>query len=444
MLSKRSVAYVTAAVFALTALLGGCGGQSTPSEGGSGQGEEVSIVFWSAPNPTQEKFWTTMAEKYMAEHPEVKIEVAPIPESPSSEAGILTALTSGTKLTASENVFVGFGAQLVDSDQVVPLDTMPGYDELVKSRKMEELVEGWKFGDGHQYIFPLYVNAMLFSWRMDLLKELGYNEPPRTYSEMIEAGEKLQAKYPDKYLWARRELIDPSKWWERWFDFFALYYAASDGAPFLTNKEVTADRDSAVGVAAFIKEMNDKGLLLTAEATDPFETGLTLWGVQGPWVLPTWAERFPELKVGDQIVLTPPPVPDNFPAGKTPKTFADAKGVVIYKNASPEEQQAAWEFIKWVLSNPENDATWMEMTGLPPARGDLTSNAAFTSYFEANPALKAFADAVPTAVPPVMSEKFTDLQTQMTEEMMIPLINGTKTPEQAFEAVKAGWEAMLK
>lgn len=443
MFKQRKVALIATAAVAITALLGGCGGSQSADNGSSG-GDEVSIVFWAAPNPPQEKFWNTMAEKYMEEHPNVKIEVSAIPESPSSEAGILTALSSGTKLTASENVFVGFGSQLVNSEQVVPLDEMPGYDELVSSRQMKELMEGWKFSDGHQYIFPLYVNPMLYSWRMDLLQELGYTQPPRTYSEVIEAGEKLKAAHPDKYLWARKELVDPEKWWERWYDFFAFYYAASDGQAFLTDNEVTADRDAAVGVAKFIKDLNDKGLLLTDEATNPFETGLTMWAVQGPWVLPTWSEQFPELKVGENVVLTAPPVPDNFPASKAPKTFADAKGVVIYKSATEEEQQAAWDFIKWVLSNTENDLTWMEMTGLMSARGDLSTNETFTSYFEKNPALKTFAEAIPTAVPPVKSEQYSDLQTQMTEEMMIPLINGAKTPEQAFDDVKAGWEEMLK
>lgn len=431
-----------AAALALTLVLGGCGGRSKPPEGGSG--DQVSIVFWSAPNPTQEQFWKTMADKYMEEHPNVKIEVAPIPESPSSEAGILTALSSGQKLTASENIFVGFGAQLVESEALVPLDTLPGYQDLIKARKAEELVEGWKFADGHQYILPIYSNAMLCAWRMDILKELGFNEPPRTYSEILAVGEKLKAQYPDKYLWARKELIDPQKWWERWFDFFTFYYAASDGTPFLTENKVTADKDAAVAVLQFIKDLNDKGLLLTAEATDPFETGLTIWAVVGPWQLPYWAEKFPELKIGENVVFTPPPVPDNFPEGKTPKTFADAKGIVIYKHATEAEQQAVWDFIKWVLSNPENDATWLEMTGLTPARGDLTANEAFKQYFEQNAGLKVYADAVPTAVPPIMRKEFTDLQNNMTEVMMIPLINGTVTPEQAFEAVKTSWENMLK
>ncbi|MDI3316260.1 MAG: extracellular solute-binding protein [Bacillota bacterium] len=402
------------------------------------------MVFWSAPNPTQEKFWRTMAQEYMKDHPGVQVDVSPMPESPSSEAGILTALASGTKLTASENVFVGFGAQLVKSQAIVPLDTLQGYSDLIRSRKAEQLVAGWKFPDGHQYILPLYSNAMLYAWRMDILKQLGYQEPPRTYGEILALGQKLKSKYPDKYVLARKVLVDPNSWWERWFDFFTLYDAASDGAPFLNGTEVVADRAAVTKVMSFYKELDDKGYLLTKDATDPFETGLAVWNVVGPWTLPYWKEKYPELKVGDNVVLTPPPVPDDFPAGKTPKTFADSKGVVIYRNASPAEQQAAWEFIKWVLSDPRHDLTWLEMTGLPPARGDLTTDPVFRQYLAQNPGLAQYAGAVPTGVPPIQNEKFADLYTLMGERLMVPVLTGRKSPALAFDDMKAAWAEVLK
>lgn len=443
MFNGRTIRSCLSVVVLLALVLSGCGGSKQEGGAASGQGDKVSIVFWSAPNPTQEKFWRTMAEEYMQSHPNVQIEVAPIPESPSSEAGILTALSSGSKLTASENIFVGFGAQLVNSEAVVPLDTLPGYDELIQARKAEAIVADWKYPDGHQYILPLYSNAMLFAWRMDILKELGYAEPPRTYGEILALGEKLKAKYPDKYVLTRKLLLDPNSWWERWFDFFILYYAASDGAPFLTGTEVTADRDAVMKVMRFLQEMNQRGYVLT-NAEDAFEQGLAVWDVVGPWALPYWKEKYPELKVGENVVFTPPPVPDGFPSDKAPKTFADAKGVVIYKHASEAEQQAAWEFIKWVLSDPKHDRQWLEMTGLPPARGDLTTNPEFEPYLKENPALARYAEAVPTGVPPIKHEKFVELHTRLGETLMVPVITGQKTPEQAFDDLVAAWAEVLR
>ncbi|HEY8394712.1 MAG TPA: extracellular solute-binding protein [Thermaerobacter sp.] len=440
---------VLALLVMLALVLAGCSGQQTesPATGSSGQEQEqqqVSITFWTAPNPTQEKFWREMADAYMKEHPNVKIEVAPIPESPSSEAGILTALSSGTKLTASENVFVGFGAQLANNNAIVPLDTLPGFNELVQQRKMEELIEGWRFPDGHIYIFPLYSNAMLFGWRMDILKELGYDQPPRTYSEILELAEKLRATYKDKFLLARKVLVEPQNWWERWFDTFTLYYAASGGKPFLQGNQVVADEKAFTEVLRFYAELAKRDAILTRDATDPFETGVAVWNVIGPWTLPYWKEKYPELKVGEQVVFTPPPVPDGVPADQATKTFADAKGVVIYRHASEAEQQAAWEFIRWVLSNPENDAKWLQETNLPPARGDLAENAAFQETLSKTPGLEDYARAVPTGVPPVAHAKFEEIHRIIGEQAVAPVVRGEKSPEQAWQDMKRALEEAVQ
>jgi len=247
----------------------------------------TTATFWSAPNPTQTVFWQSMAEAYMAANPGAKIEVSAMAESPSSEATILTAIAGGTAPEASENIFIGFGQQLVDSEALVPLETMPGWDEIIKNRKMEQTIQGWKFPDGHYYILPIYSNAMLFGWRIDILKELGYDTPPRTYSEIYEMGEKLKAKYPDKVVWARAALSQ-NTWWERWFDFFMLYYAASNGTPLTSGPNITADDASAVSVLNFMSELNKKGLLLTQQVTDPFETGVEVMDSLGPWTFAGW------------------------------------------------------------------------------------------------------------------------------------------------------------
>ena len=65
----------------------------------------------------------------MAENPGYDIRVLPMAEAPS-QSNYLTAIAGGTAPAASENIFIGFGAELYDSEALVPLDTMPGWEEL--------------------------------------------------------------------------------------------------------------------------------------------------------------------------------------------------------------------------------------------------------------------------------------------------------------------------
>ncbi|WAA13869.1 extracellular solute-binding protein [Fervidibacillus halotolerans] len=422
--------------------LTGCQGSGDEASDDSENENVVEFEFWAAPNPTQEAFWKGMAEEYMKENKNVKINVSPMPESPSSEAGIQAAIASGSAPAASENISRGFAAQLSDSQAIVPLDEFEGYDDLIANRNMEGSIAGWEFADGHQYVLPIYSNAMMFAWRLDILKELGYKEPPKTYSEVIEVGQKLKEKYPDKFLWARADLVQPT-WWARWFDFFMIYNAASGGANFTSGSDFVADRDAGIKTLTFFKDLNDNELVLTREATDPFETGMSIMMDIGPWTFPYWAEKFPELKYNETYTLSMPPVPDDVNPADS-KTFADTKGIVIYSQASEEQQKAAFDFLTWVYSNPENDLTWFEKTNLPPARDDLSTNEAFLSYLEESPQLNMFAENIPNATPAIDNEKFVEIQEEIGKQALNPIMKGDKDPEKAWDDMVDAISGVLK
>ncbi|WP_173915416.1 extracellular solute-binding protein [Halobacillus sp. Marseille-Q1614] len=425
-------------MFASLFVVAGC--QSGESSGdGSSEDGTVEFEFWAAPNPTQEQFWDNMAQQYMEENEDVKINVSPMPESPSSEAGIQSAIAAGNAPAISENISRGFAAQLAESNAVVPLNEFEGYDELIDERQMTETMSTWTFTEDQQFVLPIYSNAMLFGWRIDILNELGFEEVPKTYDEVLEVGKKLKEEYPEKHLWARADLVKPT-WSARWFDFFMLYNAASEGNGFVEGNEFTADDEAGVETLKFFQDLSENELLLTREATDPFESGDSIMMDLGPWTFSYWDERFPEMEQGETYELAMPPVHD----GEESTTFADTKGLSIYASASKEQQQAAFDFVKWVFSDAENDLEWFEATNLPPARDDLATNETFTSFLEENPELKQYADNIPNSVPPMDSPQTAEIQELIGTEGLNPVVNGEKDAEKAWEDIKAAINGVLK
>ena len=104
------------------------------------------VTFWSAPNPTQTQFWEEMAQAYKEVNPDVTVTVTPIPETPSSEAAIFASLAGGNSPTIAENIFIGFGAQLYNAKAIVPLNTLPGWDDLLAARRNDTTaVKAWTF-----------------------------------------------------------------------------------------------------------------------------------------------------------------------------------------------------------------------------------------------------------------------------------------------------------
>ena len=363
-------------------------------------------------------------------------------ESPTSEASIQSAIAGGSAPTMSENINRGFAAQLSESKALVPLNELEGWNDIIETRNMANTMNGWEFADGNQYVLPIYSNAMLFGWRLDILKELGYNQAPKTYSEVLDIAKKLKVKFPDKYVWAKADLADPIAW-KRWFDFFMLYDAASDGNKFVEGTTFTGDAQAGEQVLGFMDDLRKENALLTRQSKDPFESALGIFVDVGPWTIPYWEEKFPDLKFNENYTLALPPVPDGTETENV-KTFADTKGLVVYASATEEQKAAAAKFIKWIYSNPENDLKWLEETNLPPARDDLATNDTFKTFFDNNPALQPYAASVPNAIPPMDNSKYNDIQTSIGQYAFNPVVKGEKDPKTAWKDMQEAIEGALK
>ena len=373
------------------------------------------ITLWTAPNMYQEQFWKVILEEWKQVRPDIEVEWKTIPASGSSEEAILTAIVTDKAPDLCTNIFSGFAAQLIEADQLVALNTLEGFEELVQIRKADEGIKGWNFS-GKYYVFPIYSNPMLFWWREDILAEAGFDSPPRTYSDVYKLAEnfcKPKETYAIEYLKGRN-------WWDRWFDFITFYYAASSGQPYIDVERSRAifNNDAGIAVVEFGQKLFDEGWTSTDMMDNPLYTGHLAGQLMGPWSIPEAQNMFPEI-FPEKIVMSYPPVPDDYPEDQPVKTFADTKGMVMFK--SSKNKESAWEFMKWVYSNPEHDRLWFEMTGLPPVRSDLTSNALFQAIIEENPMLELYAKAVPNSVPPALISKTTEVQDIMTTHLTEPI-----------------------
>jgi len=400
------------------------------AEAAAAEAGPAIITFWTAPNPAQETYWKDVVDDFNATHPDIQIEWAVIPAGASSEEVLLTAIATGTAPDISTNIFSGFAAQLISSGAAVPLDEFPGFWDVVEGRQMRNILEkGWGY-KGHQYIMPIYNNAMQYWWGKDMLEAAGMSEAPRTYSDVLalcdaigEPGETYAIQYPSY-----------KNWWDRWFGYLTLYYAASGGAPYLDleTNEVLFDNEYGQAVLNFMDETFRTGCAPTEDLSDPRPLGLVAGGVVGPWSINSTAEKYPDY----EYVVGPPPVPNNFPEGEPVYTFADTKGMIMF--AQSEVQPEAWEFIKWYFEDVQHDVDWLVATNMPPVREDLTTNPVFDTYWVDHPVVKSYAAGVPYSVPPALIPTTIEVQRIMGSEMIEPIWFGTKSPDEAMaDAVKA-------
>jgi multiple sugar transport system substrate-binding protein len=222
-----------------------------------------------------------------------------------------------------------------------------------------------------------------------------------------------------------------------------LYDAASGGNNFIEGDKFVAEDEAGLKVLKFMDDLRKEDAVLTKQSTDPFENGLGIFTDLGPWTFSYWEEKFPEMKYNENFGLSLPPVPDDAKQEDI-NTFADTKGIVIYASATEDERKAAMEFMNYVYSNPENDLKWLETTKLPPARDDLPSNESFKAFFDKNPELKPYAEAVPNAIPAIDNAKYNELQTHIGRYAVNPVVKGEVNPEKGWKEMKKAIKEELK
>ncbi|MDQ7064727.1 MAG: extracellular solute-binding protein, partial [candidate division KSB1 bacterium] len=228
-------------------------------------------------------------------------------------------------------------------------------------------------------------------------------------------------------------------WWQRFFDFYSLYLAASGGVTLVRGDSVLFENEAAVGVMAFLQEVYRQGLFPKQKSSavgDLFLLERIATRFTGPWTI-SHLERFkPE---GFEYAFSPLPVPEktNGPI----YTYGDPKNIVIFSTC--KRPQDAWEFIRFMLSR-ENDRRFLEITSQLPRRVGMTTDSLFADYFRRHPMMAQFARqahyvrGVDQA--PVMKEVFDAI----SQEYEAAVVYQVKSAEQAIHDAAARVRLILR
>lgn len=231
-----------------------------------------------------------------------------------------------------------------------------------------------------RYGWPPYKSMEVMYYNKDWLAELGYSGPPKTWDEFAEMACKA-AEQPfsgatgegDSFGYVYS--IDASR--------FATFVFSRGGN--IINKTGTAyefDGTPGLEALAFLKDLVDRGC--AREQTEKygdqsdFGAGLSLFTISSISGLPYYKSVVDEGAGFDWSVAPPPhttPEPRMNIYGASQSIFV----------SSPEEQLAAWLFIKW-MSEPEQQATWASGTGYFPTRQSAAD--LLEDYFAENPVYK--------------------------------------------------------
>jgi len=164
--------------------------------------------------------------------------------------------------------------------------------------------------------------------------DLRIDAGPLSYKKYLEAGEKIKKDnsgdgYIDQWLGITSTRI---VWYQRLFNFYPLYLAASKGMPLIENNKAAFNNEYAIEVFQFLQDIYKNEYFTKdqeAATQDKFIGQTVFTKFTGPWEVKYLDKFKPE---GMDYDFTNIPVPDDHEGPIY--TYGDPKSIVIFNTCS--------------------------------------------------------------------------------------------------------------
>ncbi len=402
--------------------------------GGNSSNRDNSLLYWSSNNTQEIQFADTVVTAWNREHPDRKVKTQPVPEGQSSEEIILAAVVGNTTPDIYSNMWQGDVEDYAKAGKLVALDTLKGFNSFIYSRCDSAVIKEVTSQDGHIYQIPWKINPIMMMYNNKMMDQLGYNQPPLDYSEYLNAASKLKSismkgDYVNRWIGYTEVIVT---WWQRLFDFYPLYLAASGGAPLVKDNKAAFDNKYAIEVFNFLRKLYRNDYFAKERLSvkqDIFLSSVIATRFTGPWEI-SHANKFKPK--GFKYGFTHMPVPDDH---KGPiYTYCDPKNVVIFKTCPNPE--LAWRFVRFMMDK-QNDLKLLRTTNQLPRRKNLETDTTFSNYFANNPKMVEFAKQSKYVKGTDPVSNLTEVFDIISQEYEASVIYGKKSSEEALkEAAK--------
>jgi multiple sugar transport system substrate-binding protein len=397
------------------------------------------LLFWCSNNPREINFCTTLTNAWNNGHINNIIHIQPIPEGQSSEEVILAAVVGKTTPDIYANMWQGNVEMYARSGVLIPLDTLKGFLQFIHERCDSAVIKEITSVDGHIYQVPWKVNPFMTIYNKNLFAENGIVDLPKTYTAYLNDAEtfKNNTRKNGEQKWFGYTEVKEI-WYQRLFNFYPLYLAASGGAPLIVNNKAAFNNKYAVGVFRFLQSLYTNEYFsrenLTA-SNDPFVTEQIATKFTGPWEI-NFLLSIPGRNF--EIDYSQPPVPDDHRGPVY--TYADPKNIVVFNTCT--HPQEAWDFIQ-TLIDKQGDLKFLEITGQLPRRKNLDTDIFYSDFFKKNLRLIPFAKQVAFVKGVDNCEVIVEALDIISQEYAACVIYGKKTPEKAIQDAEAAVNVLL-
>ncbi|MEI7482111.1 MAG: extracellular solute-binding protein [Elusimicrobiota bacterium] len=388
----------------------------------AGSSGAIELTYWTSSNPEEIELGRLLVKQWNLSNPDVQVKMQPIPATQSSEEVLLAAIVSKTTPDVCSNILPAIMGRFTKSKAVLALNAFPDYEKAVIGRTGTKLADLFRSRDGKLYQVPWKCNPVMLAYNTAIFRALGL-KPPKTYSDFSKVAETIAADKNNPGRWAMAVSIKTT-WWQRLFDFYPFYVAATGGRTLLCNDSAAFNSPGGVAAMTFFRDgFRKRYFPMLGFSGNIFLEGKTAMDVAGPWAI----KYYRRLKPGFEFDFAPIPVPDSY---KGPVyTYGDPKNIVIF--ATTKYPKQSWEFVKFLISK-EADLKLLELTNQVPMRSGIVSDPFYGGFFDKNPLLRKAARQAQYVVPMDESQHLVQILDIISGQFEAAAVYAVITPEKAL------------
>lgn len=345
-------AFAWACVGMTVALASGCADSTAPPR---------ELTFWTVGREGEAV--AKLLPDFEREHPDIHVKLQQLPLSAAHQK-LLTAIagSSTPDITQLGNTWI---PELAALDALEPLQARVAASKAIQPPDYFANIWATNLIGNTLYGVPWYVDARLLFYRSDLLKQAGFDAPPRDWAEWRRMLAALS--HPER---GNYGVLLPTNEFEQ-----LLVLALQQPEPLLRDdyrygnfRSESFKRALAFYVDTF--KQRQAPAITNVEAGNPwteFGRGVYAFYFSGPWNIGEFRKRLPASQQGDWNTA-PMPGPDGPGASS-----AGGSSLVIFRR-SPHKDEA-WQLIEF-LSRPEIQQRFYDLLGdMPPRRSSWEGGA---------------------------------------------------------------------
>jgi len=387
--------------------------------------ETIQLTFWHYWDGHNGETFDALAEEYAAAHPNVEIE--PLYIGWSDLLPSLQTAASGGDVPSFAIADMVWMPKLAESGALVELDPYIDASGVDLDDFYSALLNIDRY-DGAYLGLPVSTNNLELFYNKELFAAAGLDpeQPPTTWEELKTAAETCAD--PDNAVVGMELYTEAANEGLTWQFQVYLWQA---GADFLTDDYTAAAFNSPGGEQALQFWVD----LIEGDGSDlvpwgQFEQGNACMRMDGSWMVGIWA---------NDLTFDFGTAPMPHPADGEPGTNMGGEHIFIFET-TPEEQQAAWEFIEWFTST-EVQSRWDRETGFMPIRDSVANDPDYLAWMQdTEPRLAAFIESQQYAHARPSVSNYQELSDLFSAEVQRALYGEASIPEAlaaAEEAVNA-------